>query len=340
MKAVVFEQPGPAEVLKYVEVAEKSPGRGEAVVRVHAAGMNRIDIWIRSGVYKVPLPRIIGAEAAGVVEEVGEDVANVSKGDSVVVNPAVTCGRCRFCIKGFDSLCENHRLLGLGADGTYAEKIVVPASNLYPIPNGLEMYEAASIMVTYMTVWHAAVTRAGITPGSTVLVVGAGSGVGVAAIQLCKLFGATIITTVGEDWKAEKAYKLGADYVVNRKKRKVSETVNEITKGLGVDMVIDHAGQAIWDETVKSLSPGGKLVFLGATTGENASVNIRYAYRRQLSLLGCYGWNKQEIPTVLQLFEKKLLKPVVDRTFPLKNAVEAHRLMESDSFFGKLVLIP
>ncbi|MEM4189350.1 MAG: zinc-binding dehydrogenase [Candidatus Caldarchaeum sp.] len=340
MKAVVLEQPGPPEVLKYVDVAEKRPGEGEAVVRVQAAGMNRIDIWIRSGVYKVPLPRIIGAEAAGVVEEVGEDVANVSKRDRVVVNPAITCGRCRFCLKGFDSLCENHKLLGHGADGTYAEKITVPAINLYPIPNGLQMHEAASIMVTYMTVWHAAVTRANITPGSTVLVVGAGSGVGVAAIQLCKLFGATVITTVGEDWKAEKAYALGADHVVNRKKRKVSEAVNEITKGQGVDMVIEHAGQAIWDEAVKSLSPGGKLVYFGATSGENASVNIRYTYRRQLSLLGSYSWNKQEIPSVLQLFEKKLLKPLVDRTFPLKNAAEAHKLMESDAFFGKLVLIP
>ncbi|MEM4281282.1 MAG: zinc-binding dehydrogenase, partial [Candidatus Caldarchaeum sp.] len=159
-------------------------------------------------------------------------------------------------------------------------------------------------------------------------------------IQLCKLFGATVITTVGEDWKAEKAYALGADHVVNRKKRKVSEAVNEITKGQGVDMVIEHAGQAIWDEAVKSLSPGGKLVYFGATSGENASVNIRYTYRRQLSLLGSYSWNKQEIPSVLQLFEKKLLKPLVDRTFPLKNAAEAHKLMESDAFFGKLVLIP
>ncbi len=340
MKAVVLEQQGPPDVLKYVDYPERMPVKGEATVRINAAGMNRIDIWIRKGVYKVPLPRVIGCEAAGIVEEVGEDVTNLSKGDKVVVNPALTCGTCRFCLRGLDSLCENHRLLGYGVDGTYAEKITVPASNLYPIPASLDIHEAAGIMVTYMSVWHAIVTRAGITPGSTVLVVGAGSGVGVAAIQLCKLFGATVIATVGDDWKVEKAYGIGADYVVNRKKKSVSEFVNEITKGCGVDLVVEHAGQAMWDEAVKSLSPGGKMVYFGATSGENATVNIRYTYRRQISLLGSYSWNKQEIPHVLQLFEKRLLKPVIYRTYPLREAVEAHKLMESDAFFGKIILIP
>jgi NADPH:quinone reductase-like Zn-dependent oxidoreductase len=178
MKAVLVEQPGPPDVLKSVDIPEPAPKRGEAVVRVAAAGMNRIDIWVRSGVYKVSLPRIIGADAAGVVEEVGEDVTSVSRGDRVLVDPAIKCGRCRFCLMGMDSSCENLVLLGHGKDGTYAEKIAVPASNLYPVPSGLEMHEAAAIMVNYMTVWHAAVTRAGLRPGSTVLVVGAGSGVG------------------------------------------------------------------------------------------------------------------------------------------------------------------
>jgi len=340
MKAVLIEQPGPPEVLKYTDVPERAPRRGEAVVRVAAAGMNRIDIWVRSGVYKVPLPRILGGDAAGVVEAVGDDVSNVSVGDRVVVNPAVTCGRCRFCLTGYDSLCENHKLLGHGLDGTYAEKIVVPASNLYPVPRGLEMHEAAGIMVTYVTVWHAMVSRAGLKPGSTVLVVGAGSGVGVAAIQLCKLFGCTVVATVGDDWKAEKAYGLGADHVVNRKKRNVSEAVAEFTGGRGVDLVVEHAGSAIWDEAIKSLSPGGVMVYFGATSGENASVNIRYTYRRQQSLIGSYSWNKSEIPQVLRLFEKGLLKPVVDRTFKLADAVEAHKHMESNKFFGKLILIP
>ncbi|MDW8358971.1 MAG: zinc-binding dehydrogenase [Candidatus Caldarchaeum sp.] len=340
MKAVVLERQGPPEVLRYGDVAERRPGRGEVVVKLEAAGMNRIDIWIRSGVYKLQLPRIIGGDGAGVVEEVGEDVSSVSKGDKVILNPALSCGRCRFCLKGYDSLCESHRLLGFGVDGTYAEKTVVPAVNVYPKPERLSMEEAAGVMVTYMTVWHALVSRAGLTPGSSVLVVGGGSGVGVAAIQLCKLFGSTVIATVGDDWKAEKAYRLGADYVVNRRKQSVSQAVNEITRGQGVDLAVEHAGQAIWDEVVKSLSPGGKMVYFGATTGENGAVNIRYTYRRQLSLIGSYSWNKHEIPHVLQLFEKGLLKPVVDRVFPLKDAVEAHRLMESDAFFGKIILKP
>jgi NADPH:quinone reductase-like Zn-dependent oxidoreductase len=340
MKAVLVEQPGPPDVLKSVDIPEPAPKRGEAVVRVAAAGMNRIDIWVRSGVYKVSLPRIIGADAAGVVEEVGEDVTSVSRGDRVLVDPAIKCGRCRFCLMGMDSSCENLVLLGHGKDGTYAEKIAVPASNLYPVPSGLEMHEAAAIMVNYMTVWHAAVTRAGLRPGSTVLVVGAGSGVGVAAIQLCKLFGCTVISTVGEDWKEQQAYRLGADHVINRKKRRVGEAVAELTKGKGVDLVIEHAGAAIWDEAVKSLSPSGRMVYFGATSGEVAPVNIRHTYRREISLIGSYNWCRSEVPHVLQLFEKGLIKPVISKTFKLSEAVEAHRLMESDNFFGKIILLP
>ncbi|MCS6783750.1 MAG: zinc-binding dehydrogenase [Candidatus Caldarchaeum sp.] len=340
MKAIVVEKPGGPEVLKPVDVDEKTPRRNEALVKLEAVGMNRIDIWIRSGLYKVSLPRIIGADGAGVVEAVGEDVTNVAAGDRVLIDPAITCGRCRFCLRGFDSLCENHRLLGHGIDGTYAEKIVVPAINLHHVPRELSTVQAACIMVNYATIWHALVTRAGLAPGSTVLVIGAGSGVGVAAVQMCKLFGCTVVATVGDDWKAEKAYRIGADYVVNRRKRSISEAVNEYTGGRGVDLVVEHAGQAVWDEAVKSLSPGGKLVYLGATSGESAAINIRYTYRRQHSFIGSYGWNKHEIPHVIQLFDKGLLRPIIHTTYPLTEAAEAHRLMESDNFFGKIILIP
>lgn len=340
MKAVVLEQQGGPEVLRVKEVEEKKPRRNEVLVKLEAAGLNRIDIWVRSGVYKIPLPRIPGADGAGVVEEVGEDVTMFSKGDRVLINPALTCGACRYCQRGWDSLCENHRLLGHGADGTYAEKITLPANNLHKIPEELSTTQAGCIMVTYATAWHALVTRAGILPGSTVLVIGGGSGVGISAIQLSKLLGCTVITTVGEDWKAEKAYRLGADYVINRRKQSVSEAVKEFTHGMGVDLVLEHAGQAVWEEAVKSLAPGGKMVYLGATSGENASVNIRYTYRRQISLLGSYGWNRQEIPHVLRLFETGKLRPIIHKTFPLAEAVEAHQLMESDNFFGKIVLLP
>ncbi|MEM0349072.1 MAG: zinc-binding dehydrogenase [Candidatus Caldarchaeum sp.] len=340
MKAVVVERQGGPEVLRVKEVVEKSPGRGEVLVKLEASGMNRIDIWVRSGVYKVPLPRIIGVDGAGLVEEVGEEVTGIAKGDRVLINPALTCGTCRFCQRGWDSLCENHRFLGHGADGTYAEKITLPAGNLYKIPEELSTTQAGCIMVTYATAWHALVTRSGVLPGSTVLVIGGGSGVGISAIQICKLLGCTVITTVGEDWKVEKAYRLGADYVVNRRKQSVSGAVMEFTRGLGVDVVLEHAGQAVWEEAVKSLAPGGKMVYLGATSGENASVNIRYTYRRQISLLGSYGWNKHEIPQVLRLFETGKLRPVIHTTFPLTEAQEAHKLMESDNFFGKIVLLP
>jgi len=340
MKAMVFETPGPPEVLKYRDISEKSPRRGEVLVRIHYSGVNRIDTWIRSGVYKVSTPRVLGADASGVVEEVGDEVENVRPGDRVVVNPAITCGKCNYCLSGWDSLCENLSLLGYAVDGTYAEKIVVPSVNLHPVPSTLDMSEAAAIMVTYLTAWHALVTRAGLTPGLTVLVMAGGSGVGVAAIQLCKLLGATVLTTVGEDWKVEKAHKLGADYVINRKKQNIREAVLDFTKNDGVDIVLEHVGETVWPDVVKSLKMGGKMVFLGATTGENGLINIRYAYRRQLSILGSYLWNKQEISRVLNLFAKGLLKPVIANILPLSEAAEAHRIMESDNFFGKIILKP
>ncbi len=335
-----MEEQGPPEVLRLKDVADPSPVDDEVVIRVKAAGLNRIDIWIRSGLYKLELPRIIGVDVAGVVEKAGPRVSSVNVGDRVVVDPALYDDECRFCKRGWTAMCEKHRMVGFHVDGGYAELVKVPARNVYHIPSGVGFEEAAAIPVNFLTVWHNLFVRARVEAGDYVLVVGAGSGIGYAAIQLAKLAGATVITTVGDEWKAQKARELGADYVINRKKENVAERVNEITNGRGVDLVFEHAGQAMWDAAVKSLRPGGTMVFCGATTGDTTQINIRLLYRKQLNLHGAYAWNRDAMEKVLQLFAERKLKAVVDSVMPLEDAVKAHKRMENSEHFGKIILRP
>ena len=342
MRAAVLERQGGPEVLEVKEVKDPEAGPYDVLIRVKAIGVNRIDIWIRSGLYKVELPRIIGVDAAGVVEELGRGAEEygLSPGDRVVVDPAVYDDKCSYCAIGYTSLCENHKLLGFSLDGTYAELLKIPTRNVHKIPDNLSFEEAAAIPVNFLTAWHSLFYRAKVKAGDTVLVVGAGSGIGYAAIQLAKLAGASVVTTVGEDWKAEKAREVGADYVINRKKEDIAQRVMEFTEGRGVDVVFEHAGKDMWEQAIKSLKPGGTIVFCGATTGDTTQVNIRYLYRRQLNLLGAYGWNRDALPKLLELFRQKKLRVVIDSVMKLEEAPQAHRRMENSQHFGKIILIP
>ncbi len=342
MKAAVLEEQGDPEVLKVKEVEDPEPGPSEVLIRVKAIGVNRIDIWIRSGLYKVELPRIIGVDAAGVVEKVGKEAEKlgIAQGDRVVVDPALYDDTCSYCASGFTSLCENHKLLGFNATGTYAELLKIPARNVYKIPENLSFEEAAAIPVNFLTSWHCLFYRSKVRTGDYVLIVGGGSGIGYAAIQFAKLAGATVITTVGDDWKIGKAIEVGADYVINRRRESIVKKVMEYTEGRGVDLVFEHAGRAVWEDMLKAVKPGGSMVFCGATTGDTAEVNIRYLYRRQINLLGSYGWNRDAMPKVLSLFKQKRLKTVIDSVMKLEEAHEAHRRMENSQHFGKIILIP
>lgn len=335
-----MERQGSPEVLTLRDVEVPRIGEDEVLVRVEAAGVNRLDIWVRSGVYRVELPRILGSEAAGTVAEVGGKVPHVSVGDKVFIDPALIDNSCRPCIQGRQSLCENLKLVGFGADGCYAEYVKVPAGNVLPIPPGWGVEEAAALAVNYFTAWHCLITRAGLHPGHTVLVVGGGSGVGVAAIQISKLLGAEVIALVGEDWKRDKARGLGADHVINRRRENVVEEVLKITGGSGVDIVFEHAGEKIWEAALKSLRPGGTMVFFGATSGDEGRLSIRYAYRRQLNLLGSYSWDKKDVFNTLQMLERGRLRPVIDMVYPLADVSKSHIRMEKDEHFGKIILKP
>jgi NADPH:quinone reductase-like Zn-dependent oxidoreductase len=250
------------------------------------------------------------------------------------------CNHCEFCTSGRQSLCRQFTVLGAGVDGGNAELIAVPRVNVISIPDCISFNDAASVPLVFLTAWHMLVSRSQIRPGQTILVLGAGSGVGTAAIQIGKLFNAEVIATAGDEPKLVKAKELGADHTIDHYKQTISEEVRKITSKRGVDIVFEHVGQATWKESMKSLRPGGTLVTCGATTGPEASFDIRVLFTRQLSLLGSFMGTMGDLHEVLSHVFAKRLKPIVDRAFPLSEAAEAHRYLESSQMFGKVVLNP
>ncbi|MFN3423003.1 MAG: zinc-binding dehydrogenase, partial [Armatimonadota bacterium] len=252
----------------------------------------------------------------------------------------LTCGECEWCKMGEDSMCNSFGIFGSKCWGGYAEYAKVPARNLIPMPDGLTFEQAAAFPLTFLTAWHMLITRAGLKPGERVLVIAAGSGVGVAAVQIAKLAGAFVIATAGTDEKCERAKTLGADAVINHSKENIADRVRELTDGRGVDVVAEHVGPAVFEQCLKSLAKGGRLVTCGATTGPTASFEIRYLFSRQLSIVGSMMGRTSELLTIVRLVGQGKLKPVVDSVFPLSDAPKAHEILESRNFFGKLVLVP
>jgi len=340
MKAIIFHQHGAPDVLKYEDAPEPSIRPNEVLVRVRACALNHLDLWVRRGIagVPIPLPHIPGSDASGEIAQVGADVTTVRVGQKVVLAPGVTCGKCAACISGQDNRCRQFTNLGYLIDGGCAEFVRAPEVNCLPYPENLSFEEAASIPLVFQTAWHMLVARAELQPGEDVLVLGAGSGVGSAAIQIAKFFGARVLATASTDEKLQKAKQLGADHLINHKTQKIRDEVRRITNKRGVDVVFEHVGTATWDDSLASLAAGGRLVTCGATTGYDAKVDLRFLFSRQLSLLGSYMGTKSQMHTVMKLVAAGRLKPVVDRVFPLAEAAAAHAYLESSSQFGKVVL--
>lgn len=340
MKAIVFHEFGGADKLRYEDVIEPSINDDEVLVRVRACALNHLDIWARSGTRsdRIPMPHISGSDIAGEIARVGNNVRNHEIGEKVLVAPGISCGVCNYCANGWDSLCEQYKIIGYETQGGYAEYLPAPAKNIIAIPNGLSFEDASSIPLVFLTAWHMLLTRARLVPGETVLVWGAGSGVGSAAIQVSKLLACKVIATAGNDQKLEKARKLGADWTVNHHTQDVPSEVKRVTGDRKVDVVFDHVGQATWDKSMRSMAPGGRLVNCGVTSGGKTEVDIRYIFVKQFSLLGSYMGSHGELLKVLSFFEDGRLKPVVDSVFPLKEAAKAQELMEKSLHFGKIVL--
>jgi NADPH:quinone reductase-like Zn-dependent oxidoreductase len=340
MKAVRLHQFGGPEVLRYEDIPDPQPRKDQVLVRVKACALNHLDLWVRKGLPGVKLPHILGSDIAGEIAEVGEYVTGFKIGQRVLLAPMHFCNHCAKCVAGLQNQCPEFTVLGNMVDGGNCELIAVPAVNVIPIPDNLEFVQAASVPLVFLTAWHMLVGRAAIRQGQTVLVLGGGSGVGIAAIQIAKLFHARVIATAGDAEKLEKARGLGADYGIDHYKQKISQEVRKITNKEGVDIVVEHVGAATWEESMKSLKPSGTLVTCGATTGPNAAFDLRFVFSRQLSLLGSYMGTMGELYEVLSHVFAGRLKPVVDRTFPLKDARAAHEYMEASRMFGKIVLNP
>ena len=338
MKALRIHEFGGPEVLRYEDVPDPQPRKDQVLVRVRACAMNHLDLWVRKGLPGVKLPHILGSDIAGEIVEVGEYVTGFRAGQRVLLAPMHFCNHCAKCVAGLQNQCPEFTVLGNLVDGGNCELMAVPAVNVIPIPDSLDFNQAASVPLVFLTAWHMLVGRAGIRQGQTVLVLGGGSGVGIAAIQIAKLFHASVITTAGDETKLEKAHALGADCGINHYKQKISQEVRSITNKEGVDIVVEHVGAATWEESMKSLKPAGTIVTCGATTGSNAAFDLRFVFSRQLSFLGSYMGTMGELYEVLGHVFAGRLKPVVDRTFPLKDARAAHEYMESSQMFGKIVL--
>jgi NADPH:quinone reductase-like Zn-dependent oxidoreductase len=338
MKAVRVHEFGGPEVLRYEDAPDPQLRKDQVMVRVRACAMNHLDIWVRKGLPGIKLPHILGSDIAGEIVEVGEYVSGSSAGQRVLIAPMSFCNHCEKCSAGLQNECLEFTVMGNRVDGGNCELIAVPQVNVIPIPDELTYEQAASVPLVFLTAWHMLTGRANIRPGQTVLVLGANSGVGIAGIQIAKMFHCTVITTAGDDHKAARAGDLGADYVINHYQQKISEEVRKITAKEGVDIVMEHVGAATWDECVRSLKPAGTLVTCGATTGPQVGIDLRFVYSRQLSILGSYMGTMGELHEVLQHVFAGRLKPVVDRTFRLSEARSAHEYMESSQMFGKLVL--
>jgi NADPH:quinone reductase-like Zn-dependent oxidoreductase len=338
VKAVRFHRHGDPDVLQYEDVPEPEPRPGHAIVRVHACALNHLDLWQRRGIdrVRIPLPHIPGSDISGVIADAGD--SKVAVGTRVLVHPGLSCGACQFCLEGRDNLCSRFDVVGLLTDGGDAEYVSVPDVNVVPIPDHIDFVSAAAFPLTFLTAWHM-LARAAVRPGEVVLVLAGGSGVGQAAIQVARELGARVLATSAPA-KADKTRALGAEAVFDHYSADFSRDARAATGGRGVDVIIEHVGEATWERSVKALARGGRIVTCGATTGPHVSFDLRHLFARQLSFVGTYMGAKPELRLAADLFFRGLLTPVVDTVLPLAEAAAAHSRLEAREQFGKIVLVP
>ncbi len=342
MKCVRIHEHGGVEKLVFEEIPTPAMGPNDVLVQVKATSINHLDIWVRQGLpsVKFPLPLIPGVDASGVVAELGEGVRHVRIGDRVVVAQGISCGHCKLCLNGDDNLCKEYRLIGEHRDGADAEYISVPGRNILKLPDALSFEAAAASALVFLTAWHMLVNKANVQPGDDVLVVGASSGVGSAGLQIAKMVGGRVIATTSSDEKATKLGRLGADEVINYKTQRVLDRIRELTGKKGVEVVFDHVGMSVWEENIRAMAKGGRLVTCGATSGYEAATDLRYIFYKQLQILGSTMGRKGDLVTILSLLERGVLKPVIDRVMPLTEVRQAHQIVEEGKHFGKIVLDP
>ena len=343
MKVAWFHKFGGPEVLVHEEAPKPAPKPGEALVRVRAVGINHVDLDHRAGTSRIPLtfPHILGREFAGEVAGLNGDAQGFKEGDRVWVTCRIPCGRCELCLAGRDNLCVKEGYFGLDIPGGYAEYVAVPIANLNALPAHVRDEDAAAAQIAFGTAWHVLVNRGCLQAGQTVLIQAAGSGIGSAAVQVAKLAGAAmIIATASSEKKLEQAKALGATDLINYSAAKFADKVMALTGGRGVDVVMEHIGGEIFTESLKCLARGGIIVTVGAHAGEVVPFDIIPFFRRELRLAGSKNASVLELRKVMGLVADGKLKPVIHKALPLAQAAEAHRVVDSRDFFGKVILLP
>lgn len=342
MRAVYFNRHGGINALRYDYREVPRLEADEVLIRVKACALNHLDLWTLMGMptLKIPLPHILGCDVAGQIVDIGSKVKGMPVNRPVIAAPGISCGKCKVCLSGWDSLCRYYRILGLQVDGGYAEYVKVPARNIIQVSRKRSFEEWASVPLVFLTAWHMLITRAKLQKKEKVLIHSAGSGVGSAAIQIARYVGAEIYTTVGSDEKVKKAKDIGAHHVIAHHKKDFFAEVTKITNGEGVDVVLEHIGPATFSSSLACLKKKGRLVTCGVTSGPTVSMDLRFLFARQLSVIGCYMGGIQELKQAIRLIKQKKLKPVVDKVFPLRRAGEALERMQSRNHFGKIILVP
>ena len=341
MKAAFITGHGGNEVVHVGERPEPVRAPGQVRVRLHAATLNRVDLYLRdSGAgIRHRIPQIMGVDGAGVIDEVDADEALLRPGQRVLLYPGIACGRCEFCLRGEEVLCTHYQLIGEHRDGTFAEYIGLPARNLLPLPDGWSFAEGAAVGVNHLTAWRMLVTQARLQPWETVLIFGIGGGVSLAGLQLAKALGARVIVTSRHGGKLERARALGADHVIDTRHEDVAKAALAATGGRGVDVVLENVGEAVWPAAMRSLVRGGRLVTCGATSGDQPGADLRRLFIRQLRVLGSTLGTVNELRELLAFCQRHGVRPLIEQSFALDEVHAALDRLESGEQFGKIALM-
>lgn len=342
MKAVVLNEYGDFDRLQWLDAPTPEAGFGEVVIRNEAVGLNHCDTDLRRGIFGLDqvFPHVMGVDCAGVIAQVGPGVEGYAVGDRVAPHFVLSCGSCRNCLRGQENICLRAGLLGITTWGGYAQYTKVRQNNLIRIPDGLSFDDSVAAAIPFATAWEAIVEVGTLRVGETILVNAAGSGVGSAGVQIAKLAGARVIATTGSEAKIAAARALGADEVLIYGQHDIPAEVAKLTDGLGVDMAFDMVGGARLTDCIGALAQGGRIVSVGAHGGEHVDIDMIELFRKHISIHGCGRSTRAMVADVLALVAAGKLKPVLHARFPLAAAAEAHRLMESRAFFGRMVMDP
>ena len=342
MKAIYIKDHGNLDVLQYAKIDDPILMDGQVLVKIKAAGINHLDIWVRKGLpnTKLPLPLILGSDASGEIIDTKGAVKGYAIGDEIVVQPGTFSSNCKKVKQGYENFSNSYGILGETQNGVQSEYVALDIKNIHPKPSHLSFQEAASMQLVFMTSYQMLVKRANIKKNDKVLIYGATSGVGSAAIQIAKYFGATVYTTVRDDSKIKHAKKMGADFIYKHDNKDWVLEIKEELKDNKIDIIFEHIGANTWNDSLRLLAKGGRIVTCGATTGSNVEINLAHLFMKQQSILGSTMSDIESFNEVMKLIENKIFFPFIDKVYSFSNIKDAHQRIEKRAQFGKVVLIP